>query len=80
MKLNIGKVYCNRDAMTGYFMVMAFLPGKKIKVSPLFWSHDITYQIKDKIDFKKNYKLHDSKSLNPIVKARYDAQIIRRLK
>lgn len=74
--LRKGEVYIKKEAMTGYFMVVDY-NKEEVKVSPLFWCEEITYQTIRREDLSL-YKIHNENAGNPIVQARYDHELMRR--
>lgn len=77
-ELRKGEVYCKKDAMTGYFIVMRY-NKESVTISPLLWAEEIIYQKCSIRDFKLEYKVHSGNVGRPIIEARYDHEKMRRI-
>lgn len=76
--LRKGEVYCKKEAMTGYFMIMSY-SKEKVVISPLFWSEHIIYQECKLHDFELGYKTHSGLVGRAMIQARYDHERMRRI-
>lgn len=78
--IKIGDVLVSKDAMTGYFMVMDYNQKKRtIILSPLFWCEHIVYQHYKSLIIFDEYKKHSGLLNRPLIQARYDHEVMRRL-
>lgn len=78
--ISLGKVYRSKEGAAGYFMVMK-LTKNLVTYSPLFWREEIIYHTCHPKFFKNWYpELHTGDSLSAKIKARYDHELMRRLK
>lgn len=76
----LGKVYRSKSDAAGYFMVMDKTPVT-VTLSPIFGWEKIQYLIYPKTYFKDQYiKVKNTSGLHPILQARYDHELMRRLR